>query len=705
MRSMAHLVSSSAMAALVAGAGVSPAAAQVSPPPAATPAPATAPGAEAAPGGEAARVYTPADFTRFAPRTALDMLRQVPGFTIREGVVERGLGQASANVLLNGQRISGKSDDVVTQLNRIPSQNVERIEIVDGATLSIPGLSGQVANVIARAGGGLSGQWAWQPEFRAHYANPRITRFQVSATGRQGPVEYTVGLENLANRSGAGGPTQIFDRNNVLTENRDDAFAGDNDTPRVFTRFALDGPGSSVGNLNLSYRRTYYNYKELGFRSGPNFAPRSRTVTQEQRGYNYEIGGDFELALGPGRLKLIGLNRFSNNPSATNLIVGFYDGSPNTGSRFARVSDESELIGRAEYRFRALGGDWQFSGEAAFNSLDSVSRLFLLDTGGRLNEIPLPGGTARISEDRFEAMASHSRPLAENLDLQLSLGGEYSQLTVEGPGGETRTFLRPKGLLSLAWEPSENLDVNLRIQRRVGQLNFLDFLASVNLADDRENAGNPDLVPPQSWEVDLEGVLSLGAWGSTTLRAYGRLIDDIVDIVPIGATGQSPGNLDSAYVVGLESRSTINLDPLGWRGARLDLRGLVQHSRVDDPLTGIPRSISNYTLHFVEAALRYDVPETPWAFGGTGYYQLGALQYRLDEVGRQWEGPVWLSAFAEHKDVFGLTVRATVSNILNARSLWNRTVYVGRRTGPIDYIERRDRLIGPIFSFSVTGRF
>ena len=29
------------------------------------------------------RVYTPADFARFAPKTAYDMLAQVPSFTIR----------------------------------------------------------------------------------------------------------------------------------------------------------------------------------------------------------------------------------------------------------------------------------------------------------------------------------------------------------------------------------------------------------------------------------------------------------------------------------------------------------------------------------------------------------------------------------------------------------------------------------------------
>jgi hypothetical protein len=37
--------------------------------------------------------------------------------------------------------------------------------------------------------------------------------------------------------------------------------------------------------------------------------------------------------------------------------------------------------------------------------------------------------------------------------------------------------------------------------------------------------------------------------------------------------------------------------------------------------------------------------------------------------------------------------------------MWDRAVYAGRRTGPIQQIEHRDRLIGPIFSFQVRGKF
>src|SRR5690349_3803997 len=85
------------------------------PPPApaeAPPAEATAAEAVAAPEGR--QVYTPADFTRYAPKNALDMIEQIPGFGIRENQEVRGLGQATGNILFNGQRPSSKSDELST---------------------------------------------------------------------------------------------------------------------------------------------------------------------------------------------------------------------------------------------------------------------------------------------------------------------------------------------------------------------------------------------------------------------------------------------------------------------------------------------------------------------------------------------------------------------------------------------------------------
>jgi hypothetical protein len=665
--------------------------------------PAVAPAA--APAAAGPRSYSPADLARYAPRTALDMIQRIPAFTIRDAPQERGLGQATANVLLNGRRIGGKSDDIVAQLGRIPAANVVRIDIVDGATLDVPGLSGEVANVVTRATR-TTGQFTWRPEFRLRHTDPSFTRFEASVSGQAGPVEWTLGLDNQANHSGAGGFTEILDAGRNFFELRDEVWNTHNNLPRVSGRFVYDGPGSSVGNLNFYYRQYYLHYDETDFRTTTGLPERTRTIVQRTHGYDYELGGDFEFPLAGGRLKLIGLNRFDSEPLDQAVTTRFASGAPAVGSRFLRDADTTERIGRAEYRWRGGAADWQLSGEYAFNRLDVVSGVFELQPDGAYRELPFPGGTGIVQENRYELMGSYGRPLAPNLTMQLSAGGEYSQLSQVGPGGLTRSFWRPKGQLSLAWRPDPRTTVNLRLQRRVGQLNFLDFLQTANFIDDRQNAGNPDLVPPQSWEIDLEGIRNLGAYGQTSLRLYGRRYDDIVDTIPIGADGESPGNIDHALLYGAEWKATVNFDPMGWRGARMDLRAQLQTSRVEDPLTHEQREISNSLLHLFEMSLRHDVPDTDWAWGASVSNSLNAHDYRLTEVGRQWEGPVWTSLFVENKDVFGLTVRASVTNpTAAARSMWERTVYAGRRTGPIAFIEDRNRTIGPIFSFQIRGRF
>ena len=195
-------------------------------------------------------------------------------------------------------------------------------------------------------------------------------------------------------------------------------------------------------------------------------------------------------------------------------------------------------------------------------------------------------------------MASHGRALSPNLRVQLALGGEYSQLSQIG-GGADPDLLAAQGTLSAAWKPNPLTDVNLRLQRRVGQLNFFDFLASVNLGDDRENAGNPSCRRRAGKRKPRSSATSLG-------------LDDAPDLFPPDRrhrrhrpdrrTGESPGNIARAIRYGAEWKGTVNFDPAGWRGARLDARLQVQNAR-RRPADRQPRRISNSLMHLVELTL------------------------------------------------------------------------------------------------------
>lgn len=651
------------------------------------------------------QIYAPAEFARFSPRTALDMLRQVPGFLIRQQGQERGLGQASGNVLINGERISGKSNDAITVLGRIPAANVERIEVADAASFNISGISGQVANIIAQAAG-VSGQFEWQGEARPRNTQPLFTNFSGSVSGSTGPLDYTVGLRNDSFRRGNAGPSLVLRPDGTLIDTRQEQSLFTGERPRLSAGLRYSLPNGHTANVNLSYERFWFDQSETSDRRGAGLPDRLRILSSEQDRYSYEIGGDYSASFSHGELKLIGLRTFRHNPSDTLLVTDFSDETPSIGSRFLRIGDEAETIGRAEYRWQTAGNAWEISAEAAFNSLDNVSELFTLVSEGDFARVPLPGGTAEVAEGRYQGAIAWGKSLTPKLALQASAGAEYSQLQTSGPLGQTRSFIRPKGFVAAAWKADFWLDVNAKLERRVGQLNFSDFLASANLGRDTEDAANPDLVPPQSWEAELEAVSDFGAWGTATARIYTRLISDIIDQIPVGSANEAAGNIDRARVYGMALNSTVQLSRVGWAGARLDAELRLQTSRVDDPLTGNSRLISNDLVRRIEVELRHDLPATDWAWGGEISQTRRAPVVRLGEVFESYEmSPFDSEVFLEHKDVFGLTIQAAVRNLFGADDLVTRSVFAGRRTDPLEFVELRNRSVGPTLSLGVSGTF
>lgn len=662
----------------------------------------------AANGAAGREVYTPADFARFAPRTALDMLRQVPGFTIVTSDQGRGIGQASDNVLINGERHTSKSDSLFDTLARISSNRVERIEIVDGATLGIPGLSGQVANLVTKPSA-ISGRYEYRTVARPRYAKPSYIAGEISVSGSTPQLEWTAALTHNIGRGGAGGGqgTTITDGAGTLTETRDVLIRFVGEFPRVAGSLKWDGPGSMVANFNANYSRTYSDFSNDERRDLVTGVDLLRDFDSRNRGYAYEIGGDLDLALGPGRLKLIGLERFNHNALRADSIFFLDDASSSTGSRFAQWTDSGEHIGRAEYRWNMLGGNWQLDAEAAFNRLRQSAQLFTLDAAEDFVEIPFPTGSGGVTEDRYEMILTHGRTLAKGLTLQLGLGGEYSKLSQTGAGGLTRTFWRPKGTLTLAWTPEQGLDLSLKLARTVGQLSFGDFLASVNLSQNNANAGNAQLVPQQAWEADFEVNKNLGAWGSGNVRFYGRWIEDYIDIIPITGGLESRGNIASgARLYGVAVKATVNLDPVGWQGAKLNANATLEDSRLEDPLTFLDRSFSGHQDWGGEISLRYDIPKSDWAFGG-GFNWTHVQPYvRLFETGHDYEGPIYSFAFIENKNVLGLTVNLNMFNLTAGQGFFDRTVYTGPRDrSPIAFVERRRLNISTIYRLSIKGSF
>jgi hypothetical protein len=98
-------------------------------------------------------------------------------------------------------------------------------------------------------------------------------------------------------------------------------------------------------------------------------------------------------------------------------------------------------------------------------------------------------------------------------------------------------------------------DASLKFERKVGQISFYDFLANQDITNDRENDANPNLVPPQSWELTGELGRNFGRWGKTRLKLYRHWVEDIVDHIPVGVDGDAVGNLPQCHAAGASRAS------------------------------------------------------------------------------------------------------------------------------------------------------
>ena len=662
--------------------------------------------APAAANGDA-QVFEPAYFAQFAPRNALDMVDRIPGFSISGGndQGQRGLGQATQNVIVNGERLSSKSESVRDQLRRIPATDVVRIEILDGNATSIPGLTGQVANVVY-ASNGASGQFEWTTGFRPHNTEAQLFGGEISVIGSSGALDYTVSLSNENNRFGADGPVSITDRDGALIESQYSKLSGKFDNPKISTAFSYDFGGDVTANLNLSYGSDFFSRKEPETAIDSAGVTRTREALVEEDGPEYELGGDIQFPFGPGSLKLILLERFERDNYSSSVIDRLSDDSPPRGFRFEQTNGAGERIGRLEYDWKLWGADWQLSGEAAFNRLDRRSRLFELAPGGEFVQLAFPQGNGGVTEDRYDASLSISRSLSSTLSVQVIGAMEFSTIEQTGFAANSRSFKRPKGSFAATWKPRDDFDISVTLAKRVSQLSFGDFLASVSLNNDNQNGGNNELVPYQSYNVEIEANKTFGAWGSLKLEARKAWFEDFIDWFPLPGGGEARGNIGDADRLHLQANATINLDPLGFRGARVDLEVVKRDMNVIDPFTGLTRPFSYDQEGSFEIDFRHDVPGTDWAWGANLDHFDQAPYARRFEIGREWEGKVFGSLFIEHKDVLGLTVRARANNLLGARDYFRRTVFDGPRPeGAVRFEEYRSRRIGPIFRLTVSGDF
>jgi hypothetical protein len=662
-----------------------------------------------APATQATRTtaYEAAFFAQYAPRTALDIARRVPGFALDLGDQDtRGFAGAAGNVVINGARPSSKAETLETTLARIPASRVVRVEVGPGDLYgSEYSTKSQVLNVIMSAAGGVDGNVTVSA--RRLYTGKVVPDGSVSALIRKGQhsINLSAGFQNTLNHE-EGTDTLRNDANGDLLEFRRKHNSYHDFNPYVSGSWALEKSATEAYRLNARWSPGQFDLKQSNHVVPTGLPERDDDLIQDFDNPVFELGGDVTQPLAGGAIKLVGLatrrqrdyfERYRVRTEGGETVLG--------GTEQLQNAQRNETILRLNWTRSNLAGFSVETGiEGALNTLDHQVQLFDLLEGGDRVPRDLLVDQADVKEKRAEAFVRVGKQITPAIRLDAGMNYEYSKISVRGDVDLDRAPLKFwKPSLTFDWKGGKGWHGQLSVRRTVSQLDFYDFISSAELSADRINGGNPNLVPQQTWEFRGTIERPLMGEGLAKLDVGYDLVNDFQDRVLICdpedpdnplACFDAPGNIGTGKRYFARLTLDAPLDKIGLKGVRVKFDGTVQRTRVEDPISGEKRNWSDFFPDWQwNVDVRHDIGNFSYGFNIADRDRF--TFFRTDEFDTNWNGGVYMTAFVEYRPRAGTTITLDLDNAIETPGLRNRLIFDPHRAAPnpfvIDEFRERNR--------------
>ena len=669
----------------------------------------------------AAAVYSADYFSSLNVRTARDMVRRIPGSEAQlpqnptggpggGGGQRRGLRGKTDRILIDGKKLTGKANETDEFLDRLPATKVLRIEVVGGMVTETESDAGaRTINIITTGEGGGSGTWQtsirWLDELCTTMGG------SLSYSGQIRSADYAVGITTTPNGSlthrddiedVAGVPVardfETRTRNAHKTE-----ITGSTRMPLSASRtLQINGlyekePREGVNHFDIFDYSADGSQNPLGFSDEP--LRRTREI--------WEIGGTYEHQIDEKNLfQVLFLRNENDNDRVSRKTTFDLNGQVVEKNHEIRDEHAEETVLRGTwFKSRESGAAFDIGLELAVNTLDKLVALFE-GQSEPLPQVPIPNADQVISEDRAELFANYSYSVSR-LRVRLGLAAEYSEFDQQGSDvSQNRTLDYVKPSIDLSYEGENAGRYFLTFKRDVSQLDFDDFVASIDPVDREIRAGNPNLVPETSWDLDIGSEHHFGDdTGLLKLRLFHRWVEDVEDLIPLGLDDSQPGNLPDGRHWGINIVFGLRFQDLGLPGAVLNGFYTWQESEVIDPFSGETRPFLNQKQFEAGFEFRHDIERFRGAYGVSWSGEGRRHRYDVDRVDRGWNDDA-IEMFIERRLRGSLILRLTANQIYEPRSKRMRLNYEsGRSTGVHTSTVQRDQVLRRFITLSLSGTF
>ncbi|MCB1672819.1 MAG: TonB-dependent receptor, partial [Pseudomonadales bacterium] len=644
-------------------------------------------------GDDSTIVYPAEYFAEYAPITAQDMLDRIPGQGQASGSPGggrggppgggnpssggRGLGAGGGNELLvNGKRTAGKSNQTSDLLRRISASQVREIQIIRGTSgdLDVRG-SSQVVNIVLFEELPTN-TIAYQASLDHYKDNALKPGGRLSLSGQNGPITYQLsGSAEYRYNPAVTKEKSILGNlapNDLVREERTSDFY----RREISANLAYELNDRSSVRVNALYGKNDNPTDVMRYTTDLTTTPNGFTIESEERPNNednWEIGGDYELDFANGsRFKILAIANESDSLSKRVRYLWQDDFSQQKNLFLSTDAVTQERIVRSSFTFDLFENQSvEFGLERAQTILDSKLSLGLLTSGtpsdsvGGLVPQRVSNANSTVEEIRYEPFLIHNWTINPRMTLESTLLYEVSEITQTGDVHNQRDFDFIKPKLDFRFDVTPTWQLRGTVEKVVDQLSFSDFVASNDEQDNDANtmAGNAQLRQQWSWRYTFNSEYRLpndvGVLNAEFFYFDQRDVIERMDASPNENTLVSVnGNIGNGWEYGTNLSASMRMAMIGLPNVLFTYTLNLQDSEITDPFLGIKRRFQNYQRGRNTYVFRQDLPEWRMNWGMQIFDRIdnGMSRYDIDDK-ETYNGDPRVNLFVEYVSNMGITYR------------------------------------------------
>lgn len=549
-----------------------------------------------------------------------EVLGKLPGVEIKNGVQRaRGMSRDSVQILIDGERQVGGGGGV---LNRLPAEQLEKVEILRGSSAEFGGASVLTVNLVLKRAlskrstdfklglglrrdepneqlswteNGGSGNFAWTLPLSLNFNNTPIdssAKRQDSTSGTRtfGQQEQTEGVSKFGHHAISPRLTWKNGRDSLTL------------SPMFFY-----GPGNSDTNTNVTQ------YTNPAAETGlVKVGERDSHQTSTNRMWRVRLEGEKHLA----DAKLTGRVAFNNGHSDTDVMRQEFDAANAT-----TIFNESTRSTNKEFNTAAR--------------IDKPFDLHLLSAGAEF--VKVRREDAQLFSGGFVDTSTHHVSSRDGVfwlqddwtpveTLTLTTGLRMENMTISAEDvSQQRVGLLPS--IAARWQPNAqwvlrtSLGAGMKMPRLDEISNATTRSVAANTPVEADKRGNANLRPERNvnFEAVVERYLPEKA-GVIGANIYVRSTSDFIEhrVQLEGARWvDRPYNEGDALHYGVELDGKIRMDGFGWKGATLKSHLTLPYGRVDDERLGITCMARDTPRYVLSMGLDQTLPAWQSTYGIT----------------------------------------------------------------------------------------